>query len=251
MQIREIGVSALKGGRHTQRENVELASTGPVGDREFAVVDLDAGRVLKTVEHPSLVSCEAHWRDGVLSVQIAGEQFAATPTTDAQRLTLDYWGRPVLMDVLTGPWGAAFSRLLGRNVALARIVAPGRVVYGDPVILATTSSLRRLAHESGTAVDPRRFRSTFTIDTGEADAHIEDSWAGRELEVGGARLRVGAGIPRCAVIDLHPNTGARGTDLLKTLAGYRLEAGEIMFGVYAQVLRPGAVTRGDEVRLLP
>lgn len=250
MQVRAMGVSALKGGRHTVRQRVELTADGPVADRIFAVVDVARGCVLKTVEHPSLVSCEANWQGGVLSVQIGGRQIAAEPATDGARLTVDYWGRAVSMQVVSGPWAEEFSRLLGSQVALARITGPGGVVYGDSVTIATTSSLEKLARESGTHVDARRFRATFTIDTGLADAHVEDSWEGREIDLGGARLLVGAGIPRCAVIDLDPQTGVRGTNLLKTLAGYRLDAGEILFGAYARVVRPGTVTLDDRVQLV-
>ena len=251
MHIRNIGVSALKGGRHKPREHVLLTTEGPVGDRVFAVVDPDGGRVLKTVEHPSLLTCEARWANGVLSVEIDGRQITAEPGLSGHCLALDYWGRATSMEVVNGPWAHEFSRLLGRSVVLARSAVPGSVVFGDSVTIATTSSLRRLAAEAGIAVDARRFRSTFTIDTGDAAAHVEDSWAGRELELGGARLLVTGGVPRCAVIDLEPDTGARGTSLLKTLAGYRLDAGEISFGVYARVIRPGTVSRGDRARLLP
>ncbi|WP_105034107.1 MOSC domain-containing protein [Cryobacterium aureum] len=249
MQIRDIGLSALKGGPHTTRKNVLLEADGPVGDRLFAVVDLANGRVLKTVEHPLLITCRAQWQDGVLSVDIGGQQIAATPEFNDQNVTLDYWGRAVGMQVVDGPWALAFSRLLGKDVAVAQINTPGGVVYGDSVTILTTSSLRRLADEAATTVDARRFRATFTIDTGDAAAQVEDSWAGRELDVGSARLRVGVGIPRCAVIDLEPDTGARGTNLLKTLA--RLNGSDIPFGVYAQVIRPGSVGCGDQVRLLP
>ena len=251
MQIRDIGLSALKGGRHTTRENVLLEAYGPVGDRLFAVVDLANGRVLKTVEHPLLPTCQARWDDGVLSVDIGGQLVAAKPESNGQTVTLDYWGRAVGMHVVDGPWARVFSRLLGKDVAVAQVNGPGGVVYGDSVTIVTTSSLRRLADEAATTVDARRFRATFTIDTGDAAAYVEDSWAGRELELGSARLRVGAGIPRCAVIDLEPDTGARGTNLLKTLARYRLSGSDIPFGVYAQVIRPGSVGRGDPVRLLP
>ena len=251
MQIRDIGLSVLKGGRHTTRENVLLEAHGPAGDRHFAVVDLADGRVLKTVEHPLLLTCRARWDDGVLSVDIGGRQVAAKPESNGQNLTLDYWGRAVCMHVVGGPWARAFSRLLGKDVAVAQINAPGGVVYGDSVTIVTTSSLRRLADEAATTIDARRFRSTFTIDTGDAAAHVEDSWAGRELDLGSARLLVGAGIPRCAVIDSEPDTGARGTNLLKTLARYRLSRSDIPFGVYAQVIRPGIVGCGDQVRVLP
>ena len=249
MRIRDIGVSGLKGGRHQPRENILLAADGPVGDRDFAVLDLHAGTVLKTVEHPLLVSCAANWAGGVLTVEIDGRRTAEKPTATGEVLTIDYWGRDTSMQVIDGPWAQEFSRLLGRGVVLARSAVKGSVVYVDSVTITTTSSLARLARESHMAVDTRRFRATFTIDTGDADAHVEDSWAGRELELGGARLLVKDGIPRCAVIDVDPDTGARGTNLLKTLAGYRLQSSDIIFGVYAEVVHPGPVSVGDDVRL--
>ena len=251
MRIQDIGVTPLKGGRHQPRENLVLAADGPVGDRDFAVVDLHAGTVLKTVEHPLLVSCASTWAGGVLSVEIDGRRIAEKPTLAGEVLELDYWGRATSMQVVDGPWAQEFSRLLGRSVVLTRTAVAGAVVYGDSVTLSTTSSLARLARESGMAVDSRRFRATFTIDTGDADAHVEDSWVGRELELGGARLLVKSGIPRCAVIDVDPDTGARGTNLLKNLAGYRLRSSDIMFGVYAEVVRPGTVSVGDLVRFVP
>lgn len=250
MQIRDIGLSALKGGRHTGRSSVLLEPSGAAGDRTFAVVDLDAGRVLRTVEHPLLVSCEAHWTDGMLSVNIDGHTVTGKPTASGASLTLEYWEREVSMQVVDGPWAPEFSRLLGRNVALAQVDEPGGVVYGGAITIITTSSLRRLAEQSGLALDPRRFRATFTIDTGDAAAYVEDSWAGRELDLGSARVLVGAGIPRCAVIDSDPDTGTRGTNLLKTLASARLSEGDIPFGVYAQAIRPGVVNRADPVMLL-
>lgn len=250
MHIHEIGVSALKGGRHQPRKSILLGANGPVGDRVFAVVDRDSKRVLKTVEHPSLLTIEARWVDGVFSVEVDGRQVAAEPEMAGEYLELDYWGRPTPMEVVEGPWAAEFSRVLGRSVVLTRSVVTGGVVFGDPVTISTTSSLARLSHESGTDVDARRFRSTVTIDTGACAAHVEDSWAGRELELGGALLLVTGGIPRCAVIDSEPDTGARGTNLLKTLAGYRLQASEIMFGVYAEIVRAGTVSVGDRARLI-
>ncbi|MDJ0339047.1 MOSC domain-containing protein [Cryobacterium sp. PH31-O1] len=251
MRIRDIGVSPLKGGRHQPRTDLLLAAEGPVGDREFAVVDRHAGTVLKTVEHPLLVSCEATWAGGVLSVAIDGRRIAEKPTLTGDVLEVDYWGRHTPMQVVEGPWAQEFSRLLGRRVVLTRSAVAGAVVYGDSITISTTSSLARLARESNMTVDSRRFRSTFTIDTGDAEAHVEDSWVGRELELGGARLLVKDGIPRCAVIDVDPVTGTRGSDLLKTLAGYRLRSSDIMFGIYAEVLRPGTVAVGDDVRLVP
>lgn len=52
------------------------------------------------------------------------------------------------------------------------------------------------------------------------------------------RVRIGAPVPRCAVIDLDPATGERNARLLATLAATRAtnRAGEPFFGVYAEVV---------------
>ena len=54
--------------------------------------------------------------------------------------------------------------------------------------------------------------------------------------MGEARLRIGGPIPRCAVIDHHPETGMKDLRLLKALVAQRPtnKAGEPMFGVYAE-----------------
>jgi uncharacterized protein YcbX len=251
MHIRRIGSSPLKGARHRSHESAEFALDGPVGDRVFAAVDLTRGVVLKTVQNPALLGCSARWEDGVLSIDIGGERHSAVPRPVGPRIELDYWGRPSALRVVEGPWAAPLSALLGREVVLARAEIPGAVVYGDAVSIATTGSLRRLADAAGHDVDARRFRSNLEIDTGDAEPHLEDGWAGRELAVGGVVLRVAEGIPRCAVIDLDPATGASGTRLLPSLAGYRLAAGAIPFGVYARVVRAGVISRGDAVRVSP
>lgn len=246
--VSEIGVSALKGGRHQPRQQIHLTDSGPEGDREFAVIDLDRGQVLRTVVHPSLLRCEAHVADDVLTLTVDGQRVAAIPHPAPGIVQVDYWGRDAAMQVVAGPWTPLLTRLFPGNIALARTSAPGAVVYGAAVTLTTTSALRRLEDAAGGPVDPRRFRSTFTVDTGAADADVDDSWTGREFSLGAARVRVTGGVPRCAVIDSDPDTGERGTQLLKTLAGYRLAGAEIMFGVYAEVVTPGLVTVGDSLQ---
>jgi uncharacterized protein YcbX len=251
MRIQRIGFTPIKGGRHLPHETVELAPGGPVGDREFAVVDLARLRVLRTVENPGLLACSARWANGVLCVELAGETHTAAPVATGERLELEYWGRTAAVELVHGPWAAAFSAHLGREVALARTVRAGEVVYGAPVSLVTTGALRRLGEIVGQAVDAARFRATLVVDSGDLPPHVEDSWAGRMLRVGSATLRVLGPIDRCAVIDADPLTGAPGSRLLKALAGYRLRESAIDFGVYAEVVLPGRVSSGDAVALEP
>jgi uncharacterized protein YcbX len=106
--------------------------------------------------------------------------------------------------------------------------------------VVTTASLAALGDP-----DARRFRATVVVETDEP--WMEDTWLGKELTVGDATIRIGGPIPRCAVIDHHPETGAKDLRLLKALAQSRPtnRAGEPMFGVYATVTAPGRVTVTD------
>jgi len=247
VHIQQTGLTPLKSGRHLDHDAIDLAAGGPVGDRMFALADLERGTVLKTVRNPALLASTARWGDGVLSVEIGGRTIEAAPEPTGESLHLDYWGRPASVDVVDGPWAEAYSDLLGVTVALTRAQQPGEFVYGAPVTLVTTSAIRRLEERVGHAIDSHRFRATFVIDTDGLDAAVEDSWIGTELQLGPARVRVTGAIDRCAVIDLDPASGASGTRLLQTLASYRMRGKALDFGLYAEIVTPGRVSWGDAV----
>jgi uncharacterized protein YcbX len=73
--------------------------------------------------------------------------------------------------------------------------------------LIGTASLRDLSTRLGRVVEAARFRATLVVEADEP--YVEDSWLGAEVAVGEAVVRVGGPIPRCAVIDHHPETGGR------------------------------------------
>jgi uncharacterized protein YcbX len=248
MHVERAGFTALKGTRHESRPAVELSAGGPVGDRVFCLVDPARGRVLRTVENPSLVRAGARWADGVLTVDLPGARAQGEPAPTGEVVKADYWGRLAAVEVVEGPWASAFSDYLGHQVVLGRAARPGEVVYGASVTLLSTASMRLLGEHLGHEVDSARFRSTFLVDSGD-DAHVEDTWVGRELRLGGAVVRVRGIVPRCAVVDIDPATGRSDTPVLRTLAGYRRGEREVHFGVDAVVVGPGLVRAGDQVEL--
>ena len=70
MHVSRIGLTPLKGTRHADRRYVDLTLEGAVGDRVFCFVDRSRGRVLRTVENPTLMSTRARWHDGVLRTEL-------------------------------------------------------------------------------------------------------------------------------------------------------------------------------------
>ena len=245
MHVTRIGFTSLKGARHLDRPFVDLAWDGPVGDRVFCLVDLARERVLRTVENPTLLQTRVTWDAGLLTVSLPGASAQGVPAFTGETRTLDYWGRRVALEIVDGPWAAAYSQHLGYDVMLARSPA-GDVVYGASVSLVTTGSLDELSRRVGTPVRDSQMRATITVHT-EAP-HLEDAWIGRRLQLGEAEVQVRSAIPRCAVIDLDPDTGRRRTDALRALADYRRQRNELGFGVDAVVTQPGRVQIGDAVK---
>jgi len=233
--VRAAGFSPVKGTRHLAFDVLRLDDRGPVGDREWCLVDVGARRVLRTVQHPSLMAVVAGTSGAALELTLpSGESVAGEPVPSGQMVTCDYWGRQVELELTDGPHAELVSDHLGQDVRLAR--APrGGVVFDAPISIVGTASLGEL--EAAAA----RFRATLVVETDEP--WVEDTWLGREVRVGDAHLRIGGTISRCAVIDHHPETGIKDHRLLKALVEQRPvnRAGEPMFGVYAEVVRAGVV----------
>lgn len=236
--VRQAGFSPVKGMRHLALDGIDLDEQGAVGDRAYCLVDVAQGRVLKTVQHPSLISVVARSVGEDLELTLpSGESATAPATTTGETITCDYWGRQVDLALTDGPHAGLVSAFLGTDVRLAR--APrGGVVFADPITILTTASLEAL----GQPEEADRFRATLVVETDEP--WVEDTWLGRTVAVGGVTVRVGGPIPRCAVIDHHPETGVKDVRLLKRLVRDRPtnRAGEPMFGVYATCVEPGRVT---------
>jgi uncharacterized protein YcbX len=250
LRVVRAGFAPIKGTRHLSLDEVMLDDRGAVGDRGYALVELDRaepsrGRVLRTVQNPSLVAVRVPSAAELLDVELpGGEVVSAAPVPTGRTVTCDYWGREVPLELLEGPHASLFSRWLGRPVRLAR-ARRGDVVFAGAVTLVTTASVQDLAERSGhpgLTDEIARFRSTVVV---EAETpYAEEGWTGRMVGLGDATVRIGPPIPRCAVIDVHPETGLRDGRLLKTLTGYRPRnrAGEPVFGMFAEVLTPGVVS---------
>jgi len=111
------------------------------------------------------------------------------------------------------------------------------------VHVITTAALNDLGRRLGGPVDPARFRANVVVDTTESDR----DWAGRELRLGSdVVLRIGAGMPRCVMVDLPQRGLGRDGRILTALA----DEDDLCFGRQATVVRGGVVRRCDPAVLL-
>lgn len=137
---------------------------------------------------------------------------------------------------------AALSERLGQPVRLQR---EGDVAHKDdaPVHLVTTGSLRWLRrHLPEAAVDERRFRPNLVVETAET-GRVEQAWIGARLTIGDAVLLVTHGTERCVMVNAAQGDLPEDRTVLRALARFA----DLHLGVYADVVTPGTVARGDPV----
>jgi MOSC domain-containing protein len=268
-------------------DKVDVDEGGIVGDRAFALVDVETGKVA-SAKHPKvwpdLLRCRASF---------------------VEPLRVDEPSPPVRIELADGTWvmsdapevDAVLSRFFGREVRLAR-AAPenftidqyhpdqehldpqghrdevtetklGNALFNEvgmpsplpegsfldvfPVSVITTSALDHLGElQPGSTFDVRRFRMNVIVAT-PAEGFVENSWIGGAIDVGElVKLAVPVPDPRCVMTTVAQEGLARDPQVLKALAQHnRLDfAGAGLYpcaGVYAVVASSGTIRRGDPV----
>jgi hypothetical protein len=137
----------------------------------------------------------------------------------------------------------ALSATLGLAVTLAREAA---IPHHDaaPVHIVTTASLAWLQRQlPESRIDARRFRPNLVVDV-DGDGPVEQDWVGRRLAIGDTlRVEVRQPTERCAMVTMAQSELETDVMILRNLARDYAD----IFGIYADVVTPGAVNRGDTV----
>ena len=107
------------------------------------------------------------------------------------------------------------------------------------------ASNKDLSSRMGQDLSPYRWRGNLWVDGMAPWAEFD--WVGQDVQIGGAVLHVQERIVRCRATSANPATGKIDADTLGALQG---GFGHQDFGVYAQVVSGGRVTRGDRISVL-
>jgi len=252
-----IHVAPIKALAIQALESVELGPRGVENDRRFCIVDQD-GRMLNAKRVQRFVAIrprfDADFRHLVL--ELPDGSAVGGPAGQGQATTVTIYGRTVPAHAVAGPWSEVLSAVAARPVRLVRFDDPGegvdRADEAAGASLLSEGSLRAIASAAGVSapVDPRRFRMLFGISG--VDAHAEDTWIGRRVRIGAAVVEPGGNIGRCAVTTLDPDAGVSDLDTLAALGTYRdreVTTEPLAFGVWARVVKAGAVRLGDAVHV--
>jgi hypothetical protein len=259
--------------RGEELASVEVTTRGVVGDRCYCVVDLgETGEARATEASASFVPTRwAGLLHGVATFEAPPRADAPPPPVTigfedgSKRSSED----PDIADWLTGQLGhpvalwrdadAGGAALAGGKAEATGAAegadgvaepagAPARLYDRSPIHLVTTASLKRAAalHPKGTFA-PVRFRPNIVLDTGTVEDFLEEKWIGATLALG-PELRVELSEPceRCALPTLPQGALERDPKIGKTVAAHNANH----MGVYARVVQPGTLRRGDRAELL-
>jgi uncharacterized protein YcbX len=250
--VARLNVTPVKSTALHHPDEIVLDRRGPVGDRAFFFVDGSGRRFSGATKAPILpiraaYDPEREWLELALPNGVVA---AGTAVPDGKAVHVDFYGRRVAARVVEGDFAEAMSAYAGHEVLLVRPDERGDALDVHPVTMVSLESVAELARRGGHdgPLAAGRFRMTIEVE-GVSGAHEEDAWRGRTVRAGDALLRVGDPVPRCVVTTLDPDTGRRDFPTLHVIKDYRgvTPGGKVHFGVYADVLEPGAVRVGDPV----
>jgi uncharacterized protein YcbX len=239
----------------------EVTERGLVGDRQFAVVDRETGKIAGA-KNPRKWGNFFDFRAAYAEPPQAGSALPEVRLTlpDGSHATSE---QPDLEQTL--------SQALGREVAFARQPGQGSKAeeywpdmegldFRDTVTdfelpegtffdlavvhLLTTGTIDRLRelHPEG-RYEARRFRPNIVVSTAD-QGFVEDDWIGHTVAIGDdVRLQVTRACGRCVMTTLAQGDLPKDPGILRTAA----QNNDANVGVYANVVAGGTIRRGDSV----
>src|ERR671910_1091464 len=272
-----------------QLDAADLSQRGVVGDRAYALVDKQTGKVA-SAKHaklwPDLLKCRAAFVEPPraaadappVRIDLADGTSVVSDAPDVDAVLSRFFGRDVELasaadhgytidqyhpdvedydpeghqdEVVEAELGAAFFNERG----LPSAVPEDSFFDLYPVSVLTTSTLDRLGElEPESNFDVRRFRMNLIVDN-PGRGFVENEWVGSSLAIGDeVQLGVALPDPRCCMPSVEQEDLPRDPKILKTLAQHnRLDVAGALFpcaGVYAVAEAAGTIRQDDQVSLI-
>ena len=280
---------AVKSMLGEQLQEVEVTERGVLGDRAYALVDQDTGKVVsaKSVKlFPDLFKCTAAFVEQprlnaklpAVQISLPDGRLIRSDATDVDVVLSAFFNRNVRLaqvapddytidqyhpDVEGADPGGNRDKVIDQPLGSALFAAigmPSPIPVGSfldafPLTVLTTSTLAHLTElQPQSDFDARRFRMNVIVDSEQA-GFIENAWVGRQLALGDeVRTHVAMPDARCVMTTLAQDDLPKDTEVLRALVRHnRLQVGDLgqfpCAGVYAVVAEQGTVRVGDRVAL--
>ncbi len=180
--------------------------------------------------------------------------------SDQPNVEVTVWNDQVSAVTSPEPINEWFSKVVGESCKLVfmsekslRLVNPDRALNGEtvsfadgyPYLILGQSSLDDLNSRMDVDLPMNRFRPNIVIEG--SDPYAEDSW--NHIQIGDVKFYVSHPCKRCVFMTIDQETGKKGKEPLKTLATYRREGNDVIFGVNTLAITTGQIKIGDRINV--
>jgi uncharacterized protein YcbX len=251
----------VKSMRGEELDSADVADRGLVGDRAYAMIDQETGKVVSAKNPRKWANlfefqaafaerAPARWSLPPARIIFPDGSTAATNDPAVEGRLSDWVGRRVRLTAVA-PESAQIEGYspdhdwLAARDQVFEVTLPSATFFDCALVhLITTATLKQLA-----ALAPRsrfevpRFRPNLVINVADqADGFVENDWVGRTLAIGNeVRLKVTKTTERCVMTTLPQRDLPKDPDVLRTA----VQKNDGNVGVYASVIQGGRVRRGD------
>ncbi|HEX4110035.1 MAG TPA: MOSC domain-containing protein [Solirubrobacteraceae bacterium] len=236
-----------------------LVERGLAGDRVYAIVDPDTGKVASAKnpkKWPHLFDCRAALvalpdaAEAIPPVQVTLPDGSVTRSDDGgfERALSSMLGRAGQLQSAVPDEPVLEEYWPDRDAVTDETMPIGTFFDLAPVHVLTTATLDRLrALYPAGRFEVRRFRPNIVIESPpEGEPFPEGGWVGATISIGDeVQLRITSQCPRCVMTTLPQSDLPRDPGILRAAAQHN----DAHVGAYAEVVRTGTIRRGDQVAL--
>ena len=263
LTLSELNIYPVKSAAGISVTTAQVQLRGLAFDRRWMITDPN-GKFMTQRQFPRMALIDVQIVKDRLHLAAPGmEGIAIDPAADHPSTTVEVWGDFCQAIPAAAPVNHWLSRFLDlpcqlvympddsiRPVDSQYAIDPANdhVSFADgfPFLLIAEASLQDLNARLETPIPMNRFRPNFVVSGCEPFA--EDAW--RKIRIGSVVFHLVKLCSRCAVTTVDQATGVMGKEPLLTLAKYRLQQGNILFGQNLVAEGAGAIQVGDAIEVL-
>ncbi len=275
MKVAQLWTYPVKSMVGSTVARIDLSSLGIVGDRHWAIRDLDNGGIRGAKKIGELMQFTASQQGGHVTITCPNGDITSSSHSDVNEKLSHALGRNVALESLPadnnldhfrrGPGTSSDPMTELRNIfgreeheplpnfaAFPPEVAefespPGTHHDCWPLMVMTTSAMSAMQQAlPDSNIDIKRFRPSIVIDSTEP-GHPEFTWTGKTAQIGTATVEFLDPCPRCIMITRRIND-----DIPEDRAILRHVVRDLdqNVGVYARVITPGTISLNDTLSFI-
>ncbi len=254
----------------------EITTGGLLGDRAYALIDVETNKVISAKnpkKWPNFFTYRASYSSPLANdslppiwIGLPDGTFLHSDQSDINEKLSQVLGHKVVLQSQP-PNDAKLEQFWPEyegeaneisNEAVAGDAPKGTFFDYAALHLLTTSSITAMQDNYPNGrFEPRRFRPNIMIDTTGMEGFVENDWVGKTIKIGNSlSLKITDPCPRCVMPTLPQGDLPQDSGIFKN--GIAINKPMVPFagkplpsvGVYARVLSPGWIKRGDVLTVL-